>query len=158
MVVLPVLLLAFTAKADSPRFSNASIQGQYKCTLTSYSLPAKANQPFAATAISDATLAADGYGKFTSGAIDHTIDAPGVHMGCKLTMSTGTYSINPDGTGSETTRWQLIKNDSHPGCVTYFPDSAPASSSEVMITDPTGKMFYTSSINRFAIVATACQK
>ena len=46
MFRLPMLVLAFSAKADPPTFSNASVQGQYKYTLTSYSLPAKANQPF----------------------------------------------------------------------------------------------------------------
>ena len=144
--------------AAAASFNNATIQGQYKCTVTSYSLPAKANQPFAASAISDVTIAADGNGKFTGGTLDHTIDAPGVHLSCKLVLSAGSYSINPEGTGSETTRWQLIKSDSHPDCVTYFPDSAPASDSQVVITDPTGKIFYSSSINRFAVVATACQK
>ena len=154
-----LLMLTFPQIAiGDPTFSNATIQGQYKCFLTAYSLPAKANQPFAAAAIGDLTFAADGNGKFTAGTWDHTIDAPGVHAGCKLTMTAGTYSINADGSGSQNTRWQLIKGDSSPDCLTYFPDATAAGSADVMITDPSGNIFYSSSISRFAILAVACQK
>jgi hypothetical protein len=159
-VILTLLLLMLTfppiAMGD-PTFSNAVIQGQYKCVLTAYGLPAKANEPFAVTATGDITVAADGNGKLTGGTWDHTIDAPGAHMGCKLTMSDGTYSINSDGSGAENTKWQLLKNDSSPDCSTYFPD-APAGTAQLVVTNPEGKTFYTSSLSPFAILAVACQK
>ena len=140
-----------------PTYSNEVLQGQYKCVLTAYGLPAKANQPFAVTATADLTMAADGNGKPTAGTWDHTIDAPGAHMGCKFTMSEGTYSINSDGTGSETTKWQLLKNDSSPDCSTYFSDT-PTGTAQLVVTNPEGKIFYTSSLSPFAILAVACQK
>lgn len=158
LVVLSILTLTLTAMGDPTAYSNAAIQGQYKCFLTAYSLPPKANQPFAATATGDMTVVADGNGKLTSGTWDHTIDTPGAHMECKLTMSAGSYSINSDGTGSDNTRWQLMKNDSSPDCATYFPDTAPAGNAEVVVTDPSGKIFYSSSLTPFAILAVACQK
>jgi hypothetical protein len=158
--ILAVLLLMLTFPlpvSGDPAFGNAVIQGQYKCVLTAYGLPQKANQPFAVTAFGDITVAADGNGKLTAGTWNHTIDAPGSHMGCKLRMSAGTYSINSDGTGSENTKWQLIKSASSPECSTYFTDTI-AGSAEMVVTDPAGKMFYTSSLNPFAILAVACQK
>jgi hypothetical protein len=158
--ILAVLLATLTfspiAMGD-PAFSNAVIQGQYKCALTGYGLPAKANQPFAVTATADLTVTADGNGKFTAGTWDHTIDAPGAHMGCKLTMSEGTYSINSDGTGAENTKWQLLKNESSPDCSTYFSDN-PAGTAQLVVTDPAGKIFYTSSLSPLAILAVACQR
>jgi hypothetical protein len=138
-------------------FSNSVIQGQYKCVLTAYALPAKANQPFAVTATGEITVTADGNGKLTGGTWDHTIDAPGAHMGCKLTMSEGTYSINSDGTGAENTKWQLLKNDSSRDCSTYFSDN-PAGTAQLVVADPAGKIFYTSSLSPLAILAVACQK
>jgi len=152
-----LLIAVFPLAASGATFNNSTIQGQYKCTLTAYALPPKANQPFAASAIGDLTLAADGNGKFTAGSWDHTVDAPGAHASCKLALSTGTYSINADGSGSETTKWQLLKSDSSPDCSTWFPDN-PAGNADLMITDPSGKMFYSSSISSFAILAVACQK
>jgi len=155
LLLIPVFPLTATG---APTFSNANIQGQYKCTLTAYSLPPKANQPFAAAAIGDLTIAADGNGRFTAGTWDHTIDAPGAHAGCKLTMTAGSYSINADGSGLENTTWQLSKGDSSPDCLTYFSEGTATGSADVMMTDPSGKIFYSSSISRFAILAVACQK
>jgi len=154
---LSILTLPLTAIGDPPAYTNAAIQGQYKCFLTAYSLPAKANQPFAATATGDITTVADGNGKLSSGTWDHTIDAPGLHIGCKLALSSGTYSINSDGSGSESLSWRLVKSDSSPECATYFPDTAPAGNAEIVVTDPSGKIFYTSSLNPVAILAVACR-
>jgi serine-type D-Ala-D-Ala carboxypeptidase/endopeptidase len=158
--VLTLVLLMLTtappvAMGDS-RFTNAIVHGEYKCALTAYTLPPNANQPFAAASTADITVAADGKGTFTAGTWDHTIDAPGAHMECKLIMSKGTYSINSDGTGAENTKWQLL-NDSSPGCSTYFPDT-PAGTAQLIVTNPEGRTFYTSSLSRFAILAVACQK
>jgi hypothetical protein len=157
LIVLSLTLTVPLNASGDPTFSNAVIQGNYKCVLTAYGLPAKANQQFAVTATADITVTADGNGKLTGGTWDHTIDAPGAHMGCKLTMSEGTYSINSDGTGSENTKWQLLKNDSSPDCSTYFSDN-PAGTAQLVVTDPAGKIFYTSSISPFGILAVACQK
>jgi hypothetical protein len=157
VVTLFVLVLPAVGIGDPPAYSNSIIQGQYKCFLTAYSLPAKANQPFAGTATGDLTLAADGNGKLTSGTWDHTIDTSGAHVGCKLTLTEGTYSLNSDGSGSESTKWQLMESDSSPDCSTYFPD-APTGTAQLVVTNPEGKTFYTSSISPYAILAVACQK
>ena len=45
IAILSTLTLPLTAMGDPPAYTNAAIQGQYKCFLTAYSLPAKANQP-----------------------------------------------------------------------------------------------------------------
>ena len=158
LVLLSILTSPPPVAADPPTYNNAVIQGQYKCMLTAYSLPPKANQRFAVTATGDITITADGNGKLTTGSWDHTIEAPGVHTGCRLTLTAGTYTINSDGSGSESVKWQLVKSDSSPDCQTYFPDNAPPGNAEIVVTDPSGKIFYTSSLNPFAILVVACQK
>ena len=149
-----------SASGDPITFTNAVIQGGYKCTLTAYTLPSKAGDPFPAAAFGDMTGVSDGHGRWTSGTWDHTIDAPGLHAKCKLSLESGTYSINPDGTGVETVRWKLVKSDSAPDCLMSFPDTGDVPSTKValVVRDPTGRMFYGTSINSFAILATACEK
>ena len=103
---------------------------------------------------------ADGKGKFTEGTWSLTIDAPGTHVGCKLTMTSGTYSVNSNGTGSENTKWQLVKSDSSPDCLTFFPDTGevPTSETQLIVKDPTGAVFYSTNISFFAVAAIAYQK
>lgn len=155
-ILLALLTLSPIALCD-PAFSNAIIQGQYKCWLTAYAVPPKASQQFAVTATGDLTLAADGNGNFTAGTWDHAIDAPGAHVGCKLRLTEGTYSINSDGSGWQTTKWQLMNNDSSPECSSYFSD-APSGTAQLVVTDREGKIFYTSSLSSLAILAVACQR
>lgn len=154
------LFFAAGACAQQFSFDDALIQGTYKCTLTAYDLPSKASDPFPVTALGEMTGVADGHGKWVSGEWHHSVDAPGMHANCHLTMISGAYSVRPNGTGTDTTKWRLVKSDSAPNCLMYFPDDAkiPSTDSELIIRDPSGKMFYSTSINPFAVLVTACQK
>jgi hypothetical protein len=154
------LLFSRSANAQQFSFNDAVIQGAYKCTLTAYSLPSKASNPFSVTAIGDVTGVADGHGRWISGEWHYSIDAPGIHANRHLTMTSGTYSVHPNGTGTENTRWLVVKADSAPNCIMYFPDDAetPSTQSELIVRDPSGKMFYLTSIDPFAVLVTACQK
>jgi hypothetical protein len=154
------LFVAAGASAQQISFNDAVIQGAYKCNLTAYGLPSKDSDPFPVTALGDITGVADGRGKWTSGEWHHSIDAPGIHANCHLTMISGTYSVRPNGTGTDITKWRLVKGDSAPNCLLYFPDAAetPTTESELIVRDPSGKMFYSTSINPYAVLVTACQK
>ena len=157
VLVAGQLLISMKASSDPVSFSDNTLRGTYKCNLTAYALPAKAPDPFAVTGIGEISAVADGNGKWTEGSWSHTIDAPTVHGICKLTLTSGTYSVNADGTGSENTSWQLVKSDSSPDCLTFFPDTS-SGESQLVVSNSSGQIFYATSISRFAILASACQK
>lgn len=160
LLLMGGLFLAAGAFAQQFSFNDALIQGAYKCTVTSYSLPSKASDPFPVTALGEVTAVADGRGTWVNGDWHQSIDAPAIHARCHLTMVSGTYSVRPNGTGTETSKWRTVKDDSAPNCLMYFPDDAetPSTESEIIVRDPSGKMFYSTSINPFAVLVTACQK
>jgi hypothetical protein len=97
LALLGGLIFSGTATAQQFSFNDAVIQGAYKCTVTTYSLPSKASDPFPVTALGEATGVADGRGKWTSGEWRQSVDAPAFHANCHLTMITGTYSVRPNG-------------------------------------------------------------
>jgi hypothetical protein len=140
-------------------FTNSSIHGPYHCTLTAFPLPATIKDPFKAAATGDIHSVADGKGKSSEGTWVHHIQAPGLDLTCKLKMVSGSYSVTPDGTGTEHSSWKLVTEESPRGCFQFFSPARPpvTTDSELIIADPNGKTFYSTSINRLAVLSTVCQ-
>jgi len=71
----------------------------------------------------------------------------------------GGYSVTPDGTGTEHSSWKLVTEESPRRCFAFFSPARPpvTTDSELIMTDTTGKTFYSTSINRFAVLSTVCQ-
>jgi len=152
-------LLTGIAGAQSGSMTNASIQGTYKCKFTAYGLPATAKDPFTQTASGDIELAGDGAGHWSSGTFEERIESPDVHANCKLQLASGTYSINGDGTGMSTVKWQLNKSASAPACQQFSGDPRQEPSSDRLIsTDGAGARFYTAALNQFAVMASVCER
>jgi len=140
-------------------FTDNSINGPYDCTLTAFPLPATIKDPFKAAATGDIHSVADGQGKLSEGTWVHHIQAPGLDLTCKLKMVSGSYSVTPDGTGTEHSSWKLVTEESPRGCFQFFSPARPpvTTDSELIMADPNGKTFYSTSINRFAVLSTVCQ-
>jgi serine-type D-Ala-D-Ala carboxypeptidase/endopeptidase len=140
-------------------FTDSSIQGPYHCTLTALPLPATIKDPFKAAATGDIHAVADGQGKLSEGTWVHHIPSPGHDLTCKLKMVSGSYSVTPNGTGTEHSSWKLVTEESPRACFQFFSPARPpvTTDSELIMTDPTGKTFYSTSINRFAVLSTVCQ-
>ena len=143
-----------------PTFADSSIQGPYHCTLTPFSLPATIKDPFKASGTGDIHIVADGEGKYSEGTwVDH-IQAPGLDLTCKLKLVSGSYSVTPNGTGTEHSSWKLVTEESPRGCFQFFSPARPpvTSDSELIVMDITGKTSYSTSINPFAVLSTVCQR
>jgi serine-type D-Ala-D-Ala carboxypeptidase/endopeptidase len=140
-------------------FTNRSIQGPYHCTLTAFPLPATIKDPFNAAATGDIHVVADGKGKLSEGTWVHHIHSPGLDLTCKVKLVSGGYSVTPDGTGTENSSWKLVIEESPRRCFAFFSPARPpvTTDSELIMTDTTGKTFYSTSINRFAVLNTVCQ-
>jgi D-alanyl-D-alanine-carboxypeptidase/D-alanyl-D-alanine-endopeptidase len=140
-------------------FTDSSIQGPYHCTLTAFPLPATIKDPFTAAATGDIHIVADGKGKFSEGTWVHHIQAPGIDLTCKVKMVSGSYSVTPNGTGTEHSSWKLVTEESPRGCFQFFSPARPpvTTDSELIMMDTAGKTLYSTSINRFAVLGTVCQ-
>jgi len=159
IVILTGLLLADAARAQPGSLTNAALQGTYKCKLTGYTLPATAKDPFTQTSSGDIEIVADGAGHWSSGAFDQRIQAPDVQATCKLQLSSGTYSVNADGTGTSTAKWQLNKAASAPACQQFSGDPRQEPSSDrLIINDGASARFYTVTLNQFAVLADICER
>jgi hypothetical protein len=153
-------LIACAAVAAEPAvFSNAVLRGSYNCAMTAFSLPARTRYPFLITAKGVINAVADGNGKWTSGSFDEKIDVPHFHAACKLTIASGTYTVNSNGTGFEDIKWQLLKDDSSSACQMFFPDTDEVpTTTQLIVLDTSGETFYMTSLSQFAILATVCEK
>ena len=139
-------------------FNDGSIKGPYHCALTAFPLPATIKDPFKVAATGDIHAVADGQGNLSQGTWVHRIATPGLELTCKLKMVSGSYSVTPDGTGTERSSWKLVTEESPRGCFQFFSPARPpvTTDSELIVANP-GKTFYSTSINRFAVLSTACQ-
>ncbi len=107
------LITAIAWLAASPVFANgltdASLTGSIQCSLTGANFPAAVGEPMALTYTGSMTLVADGAGKFVSGHMTTrgAGDMAGVRNArpCKFNLISGTYRLNPDGTGQTVTSW-----------------------------------------------------
>ena len=142
-----------------PTFTNSSIQGPYHCTLTAFPLPSTIKDPFKAAATGDIHAVADGKGNLSQGTWVHHIQAPGLDLTCKVKLVSGSYSVTPDGTGTEHSSWKLVTEESPRACFAFFSPARPpvTTDSELIMMDTAGKTFYSTSINRFAVLSTVCQ-
>jgi len=142
-----------------PTFTDDSIEGPYHCVLTAFPLPAKIKDPFRAAATGDIHVVADGKGNFSEGTWKHHIQAPQLDLICNLKMVAGSYSIAPNGTGTEHFSWKLDTGQPH-GCYQFFSPARPPVSTDqqVIMKDTAGKTIYSTSINPFAVLTTVCQK
>ncbi len=158
-ILIGQLIACGAARAEPAAFSDASLQGSYNCAMTAFSLPARPRYPFLITAKGVIKATADGSGKWTAGSFDENIDVPHFHAVCKLTIASGTYSVNADGTGTENIKWQLLKDDSSSACQMFFPDNAEVpTATQLIVLDKSGETFYMTSMNQWAILATVCEK
>ncbi len=152
-------LMLCSGVGAEPAFSNAVIQGAYTCAMTAFSLPARTRYPFLITAKGKIHAVADGNGKWTSGTFDEKIDVPSFHAVCKLTLASGTYAVNANGTGTENIKWQLLKDDSSSACRMFFPDNDDVpTTTQLIVLDTSGDTFYMTSLNEWAMLATVCEK
>src|SRR5882672_6216012 len=153
------LLVTDAVRAQPGSMTAAAIKGTYKCKLTAYGLPATAKDPFTQTASGDIEIVADGAGNWSSGTFDEQIEAPDVHANCKSQLSSGTYTVNPDGSGTTPAKWQLNKSASAPACQQFSGDPRQDPSADrLIITDGSGAKFYTVTLNQFSVLATICER
>jgi hypothetical protein len=153
------LLTTGAAHAQTGSMTIAAIKGTYKCKFTAFGLPATVKDPFTQTASGDIELVADGAGHWSSGTFEEQIEAPDVHANCKLQLASATYTVNGDGSGTSTAKWQLNKSASAPACQQFSGDPRQEPSADRLIsTDGTGAKFYIASLNQFAVMATVCER
>jgi serine-type D-Ala-D-Ala carboxypeptidase/endopeptidase len=140
-------------------FTESSIHGPYHCTLTPFSLPPTIKDPFKATGTGDIHIVADGNGKYSEGTWVDRIRAPGLDLTCKLKLVSGSYSVTPNGTGTGHSSWKLVTEESPRGCFQFFSPARPpvTTDSELIMTDPAGRIVYSTSINPAAVLNTVCQ-
>jgi serine-type D-Ala-D-Ala carboxypeptidase/endopeptidase len=141
-------------------FSNSSIMGNYHCALTAFSLPPTVKDSFSPTASGDLHIVADGKGNLTSGTWVHSIKEPNGVMVCKLNMVSGSYAIGTNGVGTERSSWKLALDESPRRCFQFFSPARPpvTSDSQVIVTGPSGKTNYATSINPFSVITTVCER
>jgi hypothetical protein len=136
------------ASGDPTLLSNAAIQGTYKCTLTGYTLPASAKDPFIQTSSGDFQISAHGAGHWSDATWNDRIDSSEVHANCKFKLGSGTYAVNPNGTGTIAMKWKLVTDGSSDNCAQFSagPRDLPGSD-QLIITDGTGARFYSAALN-----------
>ena len=102
-----MLLVQPVYAAEIP--SNASLRGAINCSLTGAKFPAAVGQPMVVTYTGSMDLVADGTGKFVSGHMTTrgTGDMQAVRSSrsCEFNLTSGTYTLDRDGTGHSVTSW-----------------------------------------------------
>jgi hypothetical protein len=141
-------------------FSDRDIQGPYHCRVSSYSLPISPTDPFNLVATGDMSIEADGKGNFFSGAWEHRLGPPKSPITCRLKLKSGTYSVSPNGTGSDTTTWELMRGTGEEVCAPYFPAGREIATTapQLIVTSRNSGIFYTSSMNPLAMTSVVCQR
>ena len=96
-------IVAPTGGTAAAEFSNASLSGSWACVGAGYASTKSNSGPgsWLPTA-SIMQVVSDGHGKFTAGST--TVNAVG--NTCSWTLSSGSYSIKADGTGTSTLTWK----------------------------------------------------
>jgi len=155
----------FTSDADRralahPVFDDSSIDGSYRCVVSALSLPGKLDGKFNAVSSGDIHAVADGKGKLTQGTWEYKIVAPNLDITCKMKLVSGSYSVKPDGTGTQEVQWVLTKPDSPRVCLSYFSASAMKvhTQTQMITMDKAGRMFYTTTLSPAAALNGACER
>jgi hypothetical protein len=109
MLGLAILLLPMRPVCAAEALNNASLRGAINCSLTGAKFPPSVGQPMVVTYTGSMDLIADGTGKFVSGhmATRGTGDVQAIRGSrpCEFNLTSGTYSVGPDGTGHSVTSW-----------------------------------------------------
>jgi len=109
MLELVIFLLAVQPVHAAEILSNASLRGAIDCSLTGAKFPASVGQPTVVTYTGSMDLVADGTGKFVSGHMTTrgTGDMQAVRgsRSCEFNLTSGTYTLDRDGTGHSVTSW-----------------------------------------------------
>jgi hypothetical protein len=133
------LLCGFAQAIDTPTAYNAgSVAGPFTCNTTVF---VNSN----AVAVGTINLVPDGQGNYISGTASYQLVAGSVveaaalqligansvatsyqlggggGVGCSYALNSGTYSVNPDGSGQSVTNWTLTSNNSSQGCAVSLP-------------------------------------
>jgi CubicO group peptidase (beta-lactamase class C family) len=139
-------------------FSNRSIRGSYNCRLAAFPLAASVKDSFNVAATGDVHLVADGKGAITEGTMTYRL-APANNLVCKLKLDSGRYSIQPDGSGTETETWRLVTDESPRRCFAFSSPARPPVEIEgqLKLTDAAGKLFHSASIAPFAMLNRVCE-
>ena len=102
-------LLAVQPVCASEILGNARLRGPINCSLTGAKFPTSVGQPIGVTYTGSMDLVADGTGKFVSGHMTTrgTGDMQAVResRSCEFNLTSGTYTLAPDGTGHSVTSW-----------------------------------------------------
>ena len=141
-------------------FTNRAIDGTYHCRVNAFALPASSKDPYAPTGTGEMQLIADGTGTFTRGTWQHHIRAPGLKLDCDLKLKSGSYSVRPDGTGNDETRWELQPGKDQDQCSQFFPAfrQATATNPQLIVPDRDSGTFYVSVISEIATLGVVCQR
>ena len=109
MLELAIFLLLVQPGCAAEILGNASLRGAINCSLTGTKFPASVGQPMVVIYTGSMDLVADGSGKFVSGHMTTrgTGDMPAVRgsRSCEFNLTSGTYTLDPDGTGHSVTSW-----------------------------------------------------
>ncbi len=141
-------------------FTDHAIDGTYHCRVNAFALPASSKDPYSPTGTGEMQLIADGTGTFTRGTWQHHIRAPGLKLDCDLKLKSGTYSVRPDGTGSDETRWELQPGKYQDQCSQFFPAfrQATATNPQLIVPDRDSGTFYVSAISDIATLGVVCER
>ena len=109
MLELAIFLLLVRPAPAAEILSNASLRGAIECSLTGAKFPARVGQPMVVTYTGSMELVADGTGKFVSGHMTTRgtgyMQAVRGSRSCEFNLTSGTYTLGPDGTGHSATSW-----------------------------------------------------
>ena len=109
MLELSIFLLLVEPVYSADIVSNASLRGAINCSLTGAKFPESVGQPIVVTYTGSIDLVADGLGKFVSGHMTTRgagdMQAVRGSRPCEFNLTSGTYTVGPDGTGHSVTSW-----------------------------------------------------
>ena len=104
------LMVASSAFAND-QVGDAGLRGSIECSLTGALFPPSVGEPMLLTYNGLMELEADGNGRFVSGhmttkGVGDMNELRG-RRSCDFSLKSGTYSVNPDGTGQSQTTWTV---------------------------------------------------
>lgn len=124
LAVALALSFAANAGAADTKFTDAWLGGATKCSLRRYQWPISLDDAPTPTFVATIHLVSDGKGKYTSGTSEDRIaddtNRPSGEDICHFRLVDGSYTINPDGTGTATTQWALAPG-SAAHCANFLP-------------------------------------
>jgi hypothetical protein len=105
-------------------FSNHSINGSYDCSFAALALADSAKDSINVVATGNVHLVAGGNGAITAGTMTYRL-APPKDLVCKFKLDCDRYSIEPDGSGTETETRRLATDVSPRRCFAFSSPARP---------------------------------